>query len=99
MIIGIVAALVLGLLWWVMASPTRNARRIQAGYARAQREDGQREIVSDEEYLQALRREARMARCPHPAYKGTRDTCGRNAGRPCVKGCTGRTNLSVNWHG
>ena len=59
----------------------------------------ERTVISDKDYLAQLQAEARGMRCPHPSYAGTKATCGRAAGRPCVPGCTGRTDLTISWRG
>ena len=59
----------------------------------------EREVISEKEYLAQLRADAKLMRCPHPNYRGHRPACGRAARRPCVRGCTGRTDLSTDWQG
>lgn len=59
-----------------------------------------REPVSSAEYLHELRIEAKGVRCPHPGFRGNHGkVCHRAAGRPCVRGCRGRIDISTDWHG
>lgn len=74
-------------------------RKPHRGRATAQRMNAGRDVLTAQEYLADLQEEARSSRCPHPAYKGSQTPCRRAGGRPCVRGCTGRTDLSTRWHG
>ncbi len=87
MIYAILLVLVAGFFWFLFGQ-----KRRYGGFV-------EREVISEQEYLDQLRGEAKHVRCPHPAYKGHRDPCGRAPGRPCVPGCQGRRDLSTRWHG
>ena len=75
---------------YFVASPRRNARRIQAGTDRAERMNDQRDIISIADYRRQQQQLAGQQRCPR---------CQRAPGRPCVPRCRGRIDVDTSYRG
>jgi len=94
----IVIVLATGFIMYIMGSRTRNTKRIQRGRDRAKRMNNPRDIMTGAQYLAHLRIQAKQLRCGEMSRPGTR-SCRRAAGRPCVSGCRGRTDIDTDWKG